>query len=272
VPERIICPAVRVCYAVGSAASILNTVDGGRTWRSQRNPLSGTYRIIYGIACPNAKNCHAVGDHTRILATTNGGGSWHDQRSPLRANAYPRDLACASMTKCYIVGGGFDMSGQTHSTMTATINGGRSWRQERVPTVNALWSIACPSLTVCYAVGAAGTILFSSHGGHTWTRQHSPLTELDYLSDIVCPSATTCFAVGGVRHDLARTRYVILATENGGAAWNFQKASLGASTNYTIPYGLDCPTMNECYVVGGMRLVATTNGGKTWRRLPVRTR
>jgi photosystem II stability/assembly factor-like uncharacterized protein len=155
--------------------------------------------------------------------------------------------------------------------MAVTTNGGRSWRQERVPTVNALWSIACPSLTVCYAAGAAGTILFTSNGGHTWTRQHSPLTELDYLSHIVCPSATICFALGGMKHDLARTRYVVLTTKNGGAAWKIQKASLGGSTNYTIPFGIDCPTSNTCYVVGGTRLVTTSDGGQIWHVMAVRT-
>jgi photosystem II stability/assembly factor-like uncharacterized protein len=270
VPQTIACATAQICYVAGSAATILATVDGGRTWRSQRNPLSGTYRIIYGIACSSITTCYAVGDRTRILATSNGGRTWHDQPSPLKADAYPRDVACPGAAICYIVGGGYDMSGQTHSTIIATMNGGRSWRHQRSGTTNALWSIACPTISVCYAVGAAGTMLFTGNGGKAWTLQNSPPTALDFLSDIACPSTKICYAVGGVRHAFYRTRYVILATKSGGATWTFQKAPLGRTTNYTYQYGIACPATSTCYVVGGPRLVATTDGGRTWHRLSVR--
>jgi photosystem II stability/assembly factor-like uncharacterized protein len=212
-----------------------------------------------------------VGDHTRILATSNGGRTWHDQPSPLRANSYPSDVACPGAAICYIVGGGIDMSGQTHSTIIATTNGGRSWHSQRSGTTNAFYSIACPTVSVCYAAGAAGTILFTGNGGKTWTPQNSPLSALDFVSDTACPNTKICYAVGAVRHDLSRTRYVILATKNGGAIWSFQKAPLGQTINFTYPYGIACPGTNICYVVGGTRLVATTDGGRTWRRLSPRT-
>jgi photosystem II stability/assembly factor-like uncharacterized protein len=159
------------------------------------------------------------------------------------------------------------MSGHSHSTIIATTNGGYSWRLQRSGSTNALWSIACPANSVCYAAGDAGTIVFTRNGGKAWTLQISPLSSLDFLSGIACRSTNICYAVGGVRPDLYRTRYVILATRNGGALWSFEKAPLGKTTNYTAPYGIACPATNTCFVVGGTRIVVTTDGGKTWRRL-----
>src|SRR5690348_9233862 len=39
------------CKAVGAHGTVLYTRDAGRTWRAQRNPLTGSSTILYRIAC-----------------------------------------------------------------------------------------------------------------------------------------------------------------------------------------------------------------------------
>ena len=70
------CPRPSTCVAVGGEGTILRSTDGGRTWRRQPNPLSGTSNYgLYGVSCPSPSTCVAVGGDT-LLRSTDGGRTW----------------------------------------------------------------------------------------------------------------------------------------------------------------------------------------------------
>lgn len=50
------CPTIYVCWASGGNGTILNTVDGGATWTTQR---SGGF-TVYDISCPTTTTCWAA--------------------------------------------------------------------------------------------------------------------------------------------------------------------------------------------------------------------
>ena len=70
--HAIACPSSSTCLAVGEGGTILASTDGGRTWYSVSNPVSGTNKWLYGIACPSRSACLAVGLAGTILARANG--------------------------------------------------------------------------------------------------------------------------------------------------------------------------------------------------------
>jgi alpha-tubulin suppressor-like RCC1 family protein len=70
------CPRPSTCVVVGASGTILRSTDGGRTWRRQPNPISGTPNWLGGVACPSASTCVVVGASGTILRSTNGGRTW----------------------------------------------------------------------------------------------------------------------------------------------------------------------------------------------------
>jgi len=99
------CPSTVECYAVGGDGTILNTTDGGTTWRMQ---VSGTNEPFYSISCPNPVVCYATyygNDGAFLLTTTNGGKLW--SRRP--AGDAVLQVDCPSVGVCYAAdpAGGF---------------------------------------------------------------------------------------------------------------------------------------------------------------------
>jgi photosystem II stability/assembly factor-like uncharacterized protein len=72
----VVCPSPSTCVAVGFSGTLLRSMDGGRTWRRQPNPLSGAWNGLHGVACPSPSTCVAVGDRGMILRSTDGGRTW----------------------------------------------------------------------------------------------------------------------------------------------------------------------------------------------------
>jgi hypothetical protein len=115
----ITCVSVTVCYAVGTAGTILSTSDGGRTWTNQSNPIRGNRLIdLCGVACPSRSVCYAAGGHGTMLKTADGGRTWREQRTPLTGTSRGLfRIACPKLGMCHAVG---------HSTVLISRNGGRT--------------------------------------------------------------------------------------------------------------------------------------------------
>ena len=71
--NTVACLSLSTCVAVGDRATILRTMNEGRTWHRQP---SGTTNDLDGVACLSPSTCVVVGDRGTILRTTNGGTTW----------------------------------------------------------------------------------------------------------------------------------------------------------------------------------------------------
>jgi len=80
-------------------------------------------------------------------------------------------------------------------------------------------------------VGVADTILVTTDGGGTWTRQASG-TSGDSFVGVACPDAATCDAIG--------PRALVVATADGGATWARQ-----VDATLAMLHGLACPAPPE---------------------------
>jgi photosystem II stability/assembly factor-like uncharacterized protein len=99
------------------------------------------------------------------------------------------------------------------------------------------------------AVGDNGTILRTTDGGATWTRQTSGTTGI--LFGVSCVDANTCTVVGGMPLGA-----IILRTTDGGCTWTLQ--TFGAQGLR----GVSCVDANTCTAVGDFgTILRTTTGG-----------
>lgn len=150
----IACPGARVCYVVGAYATILITVDAGRSWQLQHDPAMDTGGLIpplSGVACASVLTCVAVGgfpDRGLILTTVDGGRTWASALSPARSAL--SGVACPTARICYITGSG--------GTIGQTRDGGRTWTLIDSGTSTSLNSVACHGPGFCVVVGNAGFI------------------------------------------------------------------------------------------------------------------
>lgn len=153
-------------WAVGRDI-ILHTSDG-HAWQSQKSGIELDSVGLYSVACSGAQRAWAVGAGGLVLRTVDGGNSWTRQ-----------DVATTdSLNKVkffekdgWIVGGS-----PGKSLLLRTFDGGETWQQQSLNVGAQLFDI-CFIGSQGWIVGDDGTILHSTDGGRTWSRQVSPTDE-----------------------------------------------------------------------------------------------
>jgi hypothetical protein len=116
-----------------------------------------------------------------------------------------------------------------------------------------VWILAAGVTLTAFGANAAVNL-----GSSSWVWQN-PLPQADNLNGVSCPSATICYAVG----DLG----TILATTNGGAAWNGQNSTSSANLQ-----AVSCPSTTICVAVGdGGTVLFTNTSGAAWNKQSIPT-
>ena len=144
------------------------------------------------------------------------------------------------------------------ATLAALIAGGaapaagEAWvKQSSRPTGFTLQGVDMVSPTEAWAAGAVGTILHTTDGGATWTKQRSGTQET--LEAVRFKDALHGWAVG---------TNLALYTTDGGTTW---AAGTGIVGN---PVSVDCASLTTCFVGYGYSIASkTTDGGKTWNNV-----
>lgn len=106
------------------------------------------------------------------------------------------------------------------------------------------------------AVGDYATILKSSDGGTSWTRQSGSADDvqlLDHILDVSAVNSNTAWAIGGT---LGSMGWYVLSTTNGGVTWTQQSHG-----NYDG---------NGIHAVGASTIWAVSDNNTTWSTKAVR--
>jgi hypothetical protein len=271
------CLSAQRCEAVGAAGTIVSTVDGGRTWRAQANPLAGSSQPLYAIACAAPDSCYAIARPDTILVTHDGGAAWS-------RHALPVGVPRTTLTDQACLPDYTPISGRAALCRLGLLD------------------IACVSARVCYAVAtappaydtnpvpraprpAAGSIWMTRDGGASWIRQSVPAgvaCDGDCTSGLYgyplvwvsCLSSGLCRAGGG--HVLGCGHcgfaYAVLVTRGPGRPWVC--AQPAAACTGLAPDAGDCPATTGCYGIQntnpfgpGNFVIRSADGGAGWMNI-----
>ncbi len=139
---------------------LLNTEDGGETWRRQRAP--SRLELIH-IEFANDKRGWIVGTGGTILNTVDGGQNWAKQEAGTAATIYHLDFR--GEKRGLAVG--------ERGTILRTIDGGSNWTAVTIKTRATLLSVQYIDDDSGWAIGRSGTILRTEDAGLTWIEQES---------------------------------------------------------------------------------------------------
>jgi len=282
--DQLACGSSTSCLAAGiSSPTIWATSDGGKSWHSSTIAASLGFN---SVSCGTASVCEAAGSESKfpdvaaMWRTTNSGGSWASQSVPVPSNGFSKayvpsivlnNVACHGADDCLL-------SGYTQARFISfylfgfverTVNGGKSWKQQPIPTgVNTLNAVSCASAAVCEAVASQPTGMFfgTSRSGASWKLQLETIPEVGgSYDDVACASTKQCVAVGDIDTGPTSGIGAIAVTTDGGVKWTTK----GIPSAFSLS-GVSCPSTTVCFAVGfastedSPSLLKTTNGGGSW--------
>lgn len=171
----------------------------------------------------------AAGDAGAVYRTTDGGRTWKPLLSGVSANI--NFVHFLDWNHGWMIGDSINKDDDGETVLLSTINGGRTWMIQKIPN---LLSVHFSDLQNGWAVGRNATVSRTTNGGNDW----KPVEEIQSVIGLPVESSNYNFGFRDV---------FFLDANNGWLIGNFYGR---AQSN-----------------IGG--LFVTSDGGKTWRRLPL---
>jgi photosystem II stability/assembly factor-like uncharacterized protein len=245
-------------WVAGSGGTLLETIDGGQTWR-KLYPL--TKDNLVDVYFANEKVGWLVAERdvlklktndearTYLLKTQDGGSSW--QRVFLNgadANARLVRVVFADIQRGWVFG--------ESGVVFATRDGGVQWLRQAAPTRHLLLGGTFVDYAHGWLVGAGATILQTSDGGMSW--------QSGVVRDGAGARFTATSFAGNSLGWTVGTAGLIFATTDGGRTWFDQHSNV--DTDLMDVKFVDA---SEGWAVGSQgTLLSTTDGGNHWFATP----
>lgn len=238
-------------WIVGSRGTLLQTTDGGETWRGRKIFVTDNLRDVYftderngWILCERDLYASGSSPVSYLLKTSDGGESW--AKADLTGDR--ERIARLFFSKS---GSGFAVG--EAGTYLAQTDDKTKWKKSVLP---ARFLMLDGSFTDDWRgalVGGGGTILFTEDGGLSW----NPAT----LAGGAKPKLNSVFFINQKTGWTAGAIGKIYFTMNGGKFWHEQNSGVGENLNDI--FFLDSA---EGFAVGDEgTILHTTTGGNTWK-------
>lgn len=218
----------------GSYNSIMQTVDGGYTWKLKQGPASSV--ITWGTSWFfNGSSGIVAGSAGNIARTLDGGVTWSNRT--LGTNVF-YSLFFINNDTGWVVGAA--------GTIYKTLNGGSTWTAQTSNSTSTLNKVWFSNKDTGFAIGSGSAILRTYNGGNTW--QPSTLSLTPTLQDICFINKDTGWIAAG--------NYAFV-TYNKGATW---------TARHSYPYCTNIYFLNKDtgFCASSLSLLATYNGGINW--------
>jgi photosystem II stability/assembly factor-like uncharacterized protein len=229
--------------AVGDAATVLTSDDGGATWTFQQVSASGSE--LRAVSFVNSTTGFACGFDGLLIKTVDGGATWSVLNSGTTERLY--DISFIDADTGYAAG--------AKGTILKTTNGGASWSASASPVTNDIFAITVEGAdNIIVGTASASVTQFLSRStdfGATWTNV-SPGGFSSAVNEIVFADNNTVYilAAGGN----------LLKSTNGGASFSAITSAGGGQL-----YGGYFTDANNGYITSQDGSVyKTTNGGTSW--------
>jgi photosystem II stability/assembly factor-like uncharacterized protein len=208
--------------------NIVVTFDGGATWTT---PSPTDLEGVGPVSCADSMRCVAVLEPSlsrlgELFSTSDGGRSWRLASSPTRT---PQDgpFGCPSVSRCYLLTGGYGEPSEPLVRAWVSSNLGRTWIADGVlPHQDWAEGLDCPSPSHCVTYGStppevgiqanSGEAYETVDGGSTWIHSTIPAHVTD-IQSMYCTKKGTCWAFA-----LTAGNGVILSSTDAGAHWSVQ--------------------------------------------------
>jgi photosystem II stability/assembly factor-like uncharacterized protein len=247
-------------WVVGSSGRIYKTTDGGNTWTRQTSPTSRGLVKVHFISASRgwAAGGWQDGSTYLVVRTTNGGTTWQDQS--FGTDAYSvSDVFFADSLNGWI--GGYDNTINPH--LHHTTDGGANWVRQTLPlpTGNGqVTGIDFPTPQKGWASTSslyqtpAGSVLYTTDGGTTWTVQYS--TNYPYND---CLDAQDTLRVAIPAYNVFSSAERAFVTTNGGAGWTQNTVPVASYT-----YGVQYVGTSLWLAESNGAILRSTNNGANW--------
>ena len=264
--------------------TIRQTVDGGRTWRVVAKRPNAAFAFDSALTCKGGALWlfqdieNGAGGHVNYAGwrSNDGGRSWHKVMSnPFfddtptaigQADDEPGPFTAPATSTAIELG---VSPAAEEASVTVTRDGGRTWRKTILEGLTGAGALAFPDSRHGYVLGSNGgqrdMVLATADGGRTWSERW-PTTTPAPASAISFVSPTTGFGVG-----IPGDSRAVLASVDSGASWTHA----GELPEAVEPWRSDPAELsfvdpsNGWVVTTAGHLLATVDGGRTWRRVAV---
>jgi photosystem II stability/assembly factor-like uncharacterized protein len=247
------------------------------------------------LVCVTATVCYAdaTGGVSGVERTTDGGVTWQATAAlPDHEQFAGGPLSCPTTEVCVgaaSADGPAGAGGPGLLQLTVTTDGGRSWSIESLNAPSgmsgaAIDQVSCATATQCVvhvlgqsgsAAAEAGTFLFSTDGGATWTAASSvPSAEGTVgLFTLRCDPDGGCIglAPADAAPPPATGAMDALRSTDGGRTWTVTSVPLAVGEGVIL---MSCGDTLHCMMAypspsgGAITLATTADGGATWRVTP----
>jgi len=276
------------CTMVGQDSSNTATIMSG-------DPMSGLSGVgvatpghqegsFNAVSCVSDGNCVGVGSDDGSggpLVQVETAGTWAPAvaltASSVDAQGSFYGVSCTTLTTCTVVG-----SDTSNDPVVLTGNPS-TWTSTTTavivtasPTAShgTLQAVSCPSITTCTAVGfdSSNDPIILTGNPSTWTNATIATSVIadagnasGYLKGVSCATSSSCTAVG-----FDTTGHPVSLTGNPSSWTSLTQGTLvlaSASSAQGFFYGVSCPSVNNCTVVGednASRPIVLTGDPGSW--------
>lgn len=232
--------------ALNAAGQLRETSDGGKTWATKANTGLPTTATNTAIRFVNDKAGWMLQSDGRLYKSTDGGATWGAGQA-VRGGLKRFDFVDANR------GWGAPIDGQG---LAYTRDGGQTWTHAAPPQTISAYGLLFGEGQQILVYGASSLVVSSSDDGKTWNQ----LVSIDpspfaLRRKITASDAKTLWSALGSG---------LYKSEDGGANWT-------AAANGDFADIAFADARNGWAVGRQGRVVATTDGGKTWVAQPTLT-
>lgn len=246
-------------WIAGSGGTFLTTIDGGKTWKKERNFTDDTIREVYFTDEKNGwllceRNIFNLGASapSYLLKTSDGGAKWER----VEFNGDRRERIAGIFFNAHGSGAAIGERGAYFSLQ----NDGKSWKKMSLPVRYLMLDGVFSDDLNGAMVGAGGSIFFTEDGGLSWNKSDVPQNSETKLNSVFFVNQKAGWTVG--------TQGKIYQTFNGGKVWREQNSA--TAKNLT-----DVAFINtaEGWAVGEDGLILhTTTAGNVWKTIGSKVR